>query len=210
MNEQEKKTKRQLAKRNSGPIYADEEEAAPLHPGPHRERYLPRSQNSNDYLTEMFEYNLRDSSDASAKRKFRVKIPTRLLRYVVLVFLIVPLILFAHREGHIHDDKNHYKAEHFNKVDTQDILSHLLDKPGDDNYSSNNITQSGTGNQAKPAEAQTSDTTGSASKSSNTTMSTSNKGDGEHVAKPKTSQSKSSNERKRSLQQHLIQRRRRR
>ena len=166
MNEYEKKKRQFAKKRYSGPVYADEEAATPQ---PHRERYLapPRSGNSNDFLPEMFEYNVRDHSDASAKRKFRVRVPTRLLRYVVLVFLIGPLVVFVHREGHIHDNssENHYKAEHFNHVDTKDVLAHLLDKPDQKNEEASAAKTNSTVNieqaQAKTLEDVSKETTSS-------------------------------------------------
>jgi hypothetical protein len=61
----------------------------------------------------------------SPKRKFQVEIPSRLLIILAMVFLIAPILIFLHKEAHIHEDHDraHYKAEKFVNVDTDAVLS---------------------------------------------------------------------------------------
>jgi hypothetical protein len=54
-----------------------------------------------------FEFSVRDTSDATAKRGFRVQVPKKILGYVMLVFFILPLILFLYVEVH----KAHQKRQ---------------------------------------------------------------------------------------------------
>jgi hypothetical protein len=77
----------------------------------------------------MLQYSVRDKSDAAAKRRYNVNIPSRMIAVLVLVFMIAPLMTFFYKEVHIHDEHHqpHYKSEKFVNVDTQDVLSHLLD-----------------------------------------------------------------------------------
>jgi hypothetical protein len=77
----------------------------------------------------ILQYSVRDKSDASAKRRYNVNIPTRMITILVLVFMIAPLLIFFYKEVHIHDELNqpHFKPEKFVNVDTHDVLSHLLD-----------------------------------------------------------------------------------
>jgi hypothetical protein len=96
----------------------------------------PRSSASNSaasaisIIPSMLKFNVRDKKDATAKRRFQVAIPTRMLNYVVLVFFVLPLFLFIYKEMHLGNEEHaHFKAEHYIHVDTQDVLSHLLDKP---------------------------------------------------------------------------------
>ncbi|KAG7363129.1 2-dehydropantoate 2-reductase [Nitzschia inconspicua] len=68
------------------------------------------------------------------QRKFHVDIPSRLLVILAIVFLIGPLIIFLHKEAHIHDvhREAHFKPEKFVNVDTESVLSQFRD---------NNITR---------------------------------------------------------------------
>ncbi|KAG7341952.1 hypothetical protein IV203_007044 [Nitzschia inconspicua] len=68
------------------------------------------------------------------QRKFHVDIPSRLLAILAIVFLIGPLIIFLHKEAHIHDvhREAHFKPEKFVNVDTESVLSQFRD---------NNITR---------------------------------------------------------------------
>lgn len=50
--------------------------------------------------TENFEISLRDKTDATAKRGFRVQVPKKMLSYFVLVFIVLPLALFLYMEVH--------------------------------------------------------------------------------------------------------------
>ena len=85
---------------------------------------------SGNIIPSMLEISVRDKSDAAAKRRFRVQVPTRLVRYVMLVFLVLPLVAFFWKETHLHgreDNHAHYKPERYNHINTEDVLSHLLD-----------------------------------------------------------------------------------
>ena len=54
-----------------------------------------------------FEFSVRDTSDATAKRGFRVQVPKKILAYVIMVFFILPLTLFLYVEIH----KAHQKRQ---------------------------------------------------------------------------------------------------
>ena len=79
--------------------------------------------------TEKFEISLRDKSDATAKRGFRVQVPKRMLFYSVLVFIVLPLALFVYMEVHRaaasrgHPDEK-VPEQHFH----HDVLSLLTDE----------------------------------------------------------------------------------
>jgi hypothetical protein len=89
----------------------------------------PRSGQSLFLPSSMLQYSVRDKTAAAAKRRYNVNIPTRMIVILVLVFMIAPLMIFFYKEFHIHDDHNepHFKPEKFVNVDTNDVLSHLLD-----------------------------------------------------------------------------------
>jgi hypothetical protein len=138
VDENEKKTKRNVAVRIGHKVTtADEDPLLPLTSSQsecERPSDPPHSAligSAACLIPSMLKFSVRDKKDAAAKRGFRVEFPTRMLNYVVLVFFVLPLFLFAYRELHIHDEEGHahYKAEHYIHVDTQDVLSHLLDKP---------------------------------------------------------------------------------
>ncbi|GKY98301.1 hypothetical protein MPSEU_000787700 [Mayamaea pseudoterrestris] len=46
-------------------------------------------------------YSMRDKTDATAKRTFRVQIPVRLMYTVLAVFLIIPILVFGWKETHL-------------------------------------------------------------------------------------------------------------
>jgi hypothetical protein len=77
---------------------------------------------------ENFEISVRDKSDATAKRGFRVQVPKRMLTYTVLIFIVAPLFLFGYMEVHNRAHHHHHPQgdskghEHF----PTDILSSLL------------------------------------------------------------------------------------
>lgn len=65
----------------------------------------------------------RDKTDVSAKRRFQVKVPFRLMTILGLVFLILPFLVFLHKELHMHEDQyiSHYKSENYAHVNTKDV-----------------------------------------------------------------------------------------
>jgi len=79
--------------------------------------------------TKNFEISLRDKSDATAKRGFRVQVPKRMLSYAVLVFIVAPLALFMYMEVHrvaaSHGSAHEKVPEHHFH---HDVLSLLTDE----------------------------------------------------------------------------------
>ncbi len=65
----------------------------------------------------------RDKKDVTAKRRFQVKIPFRLMAILGLVFLLIPFMVFLHKEMHIHEDQyvSHYKSDSYANVNTKDV-----------------------------------------------------------------------------------------
>jgi len=57
-------------------------------------------------------YTVRDKSDATAKRAFRVQIPRRLLYYTAAVFLVLPLFIFGWKETHLHPEQHNVVVKH--------------------------------------------------------------------------------------------------
>jgi hypothetical protein len=89
---------------------------------------IPQAPRSGQVLLpNMLQFKVRDKKDVSAKRRFQVNIPRQYMVMLLLIFFIAPLLLFFYKEIHIHDDHEHYKAERFINVDTQDVLSHMFD-----------------------------------------------------------------------------------
>ena len=84
---------------------------------------------SKSATTSLFQLDVRDRKDASAKRRFRVNIPKKMMVILALVFLIAPLIVFLYKEAHIHEnhDESHFKPEKYINVDTHDVMAHFLD-----------------------------------------------------------------------------------
>jgi len=78
---------------------------------------------SASVLPKHLEFRFRDRIDASAKGRFQVKVPCRLMTILAVVFLIFPCLIFLHKERHIHDGhyQYHFKPEHYANVDTKDV-----------------------------------------------------------------------------------------
>lgn len=81
------------------------------------------------FLPSMFKFRVQDKSDATAKRKYQVNVPTRLLTILGFVFLLIPVLIFLYKEAHINDGKHeaHYHAEKFVNVDKREVMAHFLD-----------------------------------------------------------------------------------
>ena len=69
----------------------------------------------------------RDKTDVSAKRRFQVKVPFRLMTILGLVFLLLPFLVFLHKELHMHEDQyiSHYKSENYAHVNTKDVWNNF-------------------------------------------------------------------------------------
>jgi len=78
---------------------------------------------SSAVLPTHFDFSYRDKKDATAKRRFQVKVPYRLMVILALVFLFIPGMMFVHKELHIHDDYyvNHHKTEKYVNVNTKEV-----------------------------------------------------------------------------------------
>eukprot|EP00545_Synedropsis_sp_CCMP1620_P003294 CAMPEP_0119014442 /NCGR_PEP_ID=MMETSP1176-20130426/9743_1 /TAXON_ID=265551 /ORGANISM="Synedropsis recta cf, Strain CCMP1620" /LENGTH=261 /DNA_ID=CAMNT_0006967621 /DNA_START=118 /DNA_END=900 /DNA_ORIENTATION=+ len=72
-----------------------------------------------------FEFSVRDHSDATAKRGFRVQVPKRIICYTVIVFFVLPIFLFVYVEMHKHSLKK--QAARYHTFDITKVLPHLLD-----------------------------------------------------------------------------------
>jgi hypothetical protein len=72
-----------------------------------------------------FEFSVRDHSDATAKRGFRVQVPKRMICYTVLVFFVLPIFLFVYVEMHKHSLKK--QAARYHTFDITKVLPHILD-----------------------------------------------------------------------------------
>lgn len=75
-------------------------------------------------LPEHLDFSFRDFSDATAKRRFQVKVPCRLLLVLILVFLLIPGLIFLYKEFHIHENhfESHYKTEKYINVKTDEVF----------------------------------------------------------------------------------------
>lgn len=78
-----------------------------------------------DHGKDAFEFSVRDHSDATAKRGFRVQVPKRMICYTVLVFFVIPIVLFVYVEMHKHSLKK--KAARYHTFDITKVLPHILD-----------------------------------------------------------------------------------
>lgn len=93
-----------------------------------RPKATPRK--STGRAAENFEISLRDKSDATAKRGFRVSLPKRMLSWAVIVFVVAPLTLFVYMEvhrvatSHGHVTNGKVPEHHFH----HDVLSLLTDE----------------------------------------------------------------------------------
>lgn len=68
-----------------------------------------------------FEFSVRDTTDATAKRGFRVQVPKRMLLYVLLVFFVLPLGLFLFVEVHKAQQKREFaNARHHPNLSSAD------------------------------------------------------------------------------------------
>ena len=78
---------------------------------------------SSAVLPTHFDFSYRDKKDVTAKRRFQVKVPYRLMVILALVFLLIPGMMFVHKELHIHDDYyvNHFKTEKYVNVNTKEV-----------------------------------------------------------------------------------------
>jgi hypothetical protein len=76
-------------------------------------------------LPKHLDFSYRDPSDATAKRRFQVKVPTKILIVLALVFLFIPGLIFLHKEMHIHEDhyESHFKTEKYIHVNTDEVFS---------------------------------------------------------------------------------------
>ena len=72
--------------------------------------------------TGKFEFSVRDHSDATAKRGFRVQVPTRMLCYTILVFFVLPIALFLYFEMIKQSHKRQAARYHAN--DQSKVLPH--------------------------------------------------------------------------------------
>lgn len=87
----------------------------------------------NFFGNTFFKLDVRDRSDATAKRRFQVRVPCRLVTILALVFLIVPVFIFLHKEAHIHEDHDeaHFKSKNYLNVNARDVFAdfseHLSD-----------------------------------------------------------------------------------
>eukprot|EP00525_Craspedostauros_australis_P003567 CAMPEP_0198112320 /NCGR_PEP_ID=MMETSP1442-20131203/4183_1 /TAXON_ID= /ORGANISM="Craspedostauros australis, Strain CCMP3328" /LENGTH=244 /DNA_ID=CAMNT_0043769047 /DNA_START=158 /DNA_END=895 /DNA_ORIENTATION=+ len=57
------------------------------------------------------------------KKGYTVQMPTKMLRYICLIFLAIPGLLFFYSEMHVHDEPTaHYKADRTDVLDTKQIF----------------------------------------------------------------------------------------
>lgn len=78
----------------------------------------------------MFQIKVRDKKDASAKKKFQVNVPTKMLVILGLVFFFAPLSVFFYKEKHLHenhDHEPHFKQQKFVNVDKEQALAHFVE-----------------------------------------------------------------------------------
>lgn len=73
-----------------------------------------------------FEFSVRDHSDATAKRGFRVQVPRRILCYTLLVFFILPIFLFLYVEMIKQSRKR--QAARFHSSDPNKVLPHTFNE----------------------------------------------------------------------------------
>jgi hypothetical protein len=113
------------------------EEMRPMLPSQQQSHHVaPKGPAAAPTRRENFEIiSVRDKSDATAKRGFKVQVPKRMLTYSALIFIVAPLFLFGYME--VHNTKHHnYHPEGDSKGHEYlptDILSSLLtDSPEED------------------------------------------------------------------------------
>lgn len=74
--------------------------------------------------TGTFEFSVRDHSDATAKRGFRVHVPTRMLCYTILVFFVLPIALFLYFEMIKQSQKR--QAARYHSFNQNKVLPHVF------------------------------------------------------------------------------------
>lgn len=74
----------------------------------------------------MFQIKVHDRS-ATAKKKFQVNVPTKMLCILGLIFLLMPISVFWYKEKHIHEDHHnpHFRQQKFVNVDQKQALAHF-------------------------------------------------------------------------------------
>lgn len=118
-----------------------------------------------------FEFSVRDHSDATAKRGFRVQVPKRMLFYTILVFFVAPIVCFGYVEIHkaqlakkMSQQEHHHPANHYHPDDAAKIFPHLREQSqsGDQPslLNSTDSTQSSSAEQVAPEAATNVDSLG--------------------------------------------------
>ncbi|CAJ1949330.1 unnamed protein product [Cylindrotheca closterium] len=76
----------------------------------------------------MFQIKVRDKKDATAKKKFQVNVPTRMLVILGFVFCLMPLLVFFYKEKHLHEDHHepHFKQHKFVNVDKEQAMANFV------------------------------------------------------------------------------------
>jgi hypothetical protein len=100
--------------------------SSPLLPPPPRSgQFSITTATLMENIEEFMNYGVPKGRKQQPQRKFHVDIPSRLLIVLAMIFLIVPILIFLHKEAHIHEDhhRSHYKTEKFVNVDTESVLS---------------------------------------------------------------------------------------
>jgi hypothetical protein len=79
-------------------------------------------------LPKHVDFSYRDRKDVTAKRRYQVKVPCRLMVILALVFVLFPGLIFIHKELHIHDDYSmtHFKTEKYVNVNTKEVWDSFL------------------------------------------------------------------------------------
>lgn len=89
---------------------------------------MPIKSNKGKSSSENFEFSVRDHSDATAKRGFRVQVPKRIMCYTMLVFVVIPVFLFVYVEMHKKSSGKHAKhGDRYYSYDINKVLPHLLE-----------------------------------------------------------------------------------
>lgn len=89
---------------------------------------MPNKSNKGKSSSENFEFSVRDHSDATAKRGFRVQVPKRIMCYTMLVFVVIPVFLFVYVEMHKKSSGKHAKhGDRYYSYDINKVLPHLLE-----------------------------------------------------------------------------------
>lgn len=113
-----------------------------------------------------FWYSIRDKTDATAKRAFRVQMPTRLVFMTLGIFLILPLTIFLYKELHMKPSPlehhgvryTHHHHEQFPTWMEDAGAAAAASQTNKTSPSSSNATSSSDGEQ-QPAKKEDADTT---------------------------------------------------